>query len=260
MTEENPSSSPDSELVSETSGDDFQLHPPRAVSAERGVAWISEGFSLFKQDAATWIGICIVGFIVLIVLSVVPVINLLTPFTSCIWVGGLMLGCYARYRGEKVEVTHLFEGFKKPMVPLLLTSLILAVVSGFIFFVSFMITLGPIIFKVITSGDPFALLTGGIDFLPLILAFLIVFALILPVMMMAWFAPALIAIHNVGIIKAMGMSFKACLKNIIPFSIYSTLLTLCYIVAMIPLFLGLLVIVPVFYTSIFASYKDIFVD
>lgn len=39
----------------------------------------------------------------------------------------------------------------------------------------------------------------------------------IPFMMAIWFAPALIAINDVPVIEAMKLSFKGCLKNMVPF-------------------------------------------
>jgi uncharacterized membrane protein len=58
--------------------------------------------------------------------------------------------------------------------------------------------------------------------------------------------------------EAMKNSFVACLKNIIPFLIYSVILLVLAIVASIPVMLGFLVLGPVIVGSLYASYRDIF--
>jgi len=77
--------------------------------------------------------------------------------------------------------------------------------------------------------------------------------------MLFWFAPTLVVLHpEVGVMEALGLSFRACLRNVLPFLLYGVVLFVLAIVATIPLMLGWLVLWPVLIGSIYASYKDIF--
>ena len=58
----------------------------------------------------------------------------------------------------------------------------------------------------------------------------------------------------------MKASFVACLKNILPFFVYSVIATLLALVASIPMGLGWLVLGPVMAASLYTSYRDIFFD
>ena len=44
--------------------------------------------------------------------------------------------------------------------------------------------------------------------------------------MMVWFAPALICLHDIKPWQAMKMSLQACLRNIVPFIVYSLVMLL----------------------------------
>ncbi|MEP7371334.1 MAG: hypothetical protein ABI659_03815, partial [Nitrosospira sp.] len=55
-------------------------------------------------------------------------------------------------------------------------------------------------------------------------------------------------------------SFFACLKNIIAFQIYGITLVALTILAAMPYGLGLFILVPTLFASIYASYRDIFAD
>ncbi|MBA3904416.1 MAG: hypothetical protein C0522_12225, partial [Rhodocyclaceae bacterium] len=90
------------------------------------------------------------------------------------------------------------------------------------------------------------------------LAMLIMLALMVPLAMAIWFAPALVIFRNVAPLEAMKASFFACLKNIVPFLVYGVILFVLGIIAMIPFGLGLLVLVPVMMGSVYASYVEIF--
>ena len=74
------------------------------------------------------------------------------------------------------------------------------------------------------------------------------------------FAPALAMFHQQGPAEAMKASFVACLKNILPFFVYSVIATLLALVASIPMGLGWLVLGPVMAASLYTSYRDIFFE
>ena len=57
----------------------------------------------------------------------------------------------------------------------------------------------------------------------------------------------------------MRSSFYGCLKNAMPFLLYSVVGLLLFIVALIPLGLGLLVFGPVIWGTMYVGYRDIFV-
>ena len=76
--------------------------------------------------------------------------------------------------------------------------------------------------------------------------------------MMIWFAPALVILNDMGAVEAMKRSFSGCIKNILPFLLYGVIAMVLVILGMIPLFLGLLVVIPVLTAAIYTSYKDIF--
>jgi uncharacterized membrane protein len=111
----------------------------------------------------------------------------------------------------------------------------------------------------ILSGDTGAL--GGLLVgagLGTLLVLLIVMAVALPIFMAFWFAPALVAISNMSPIDALAASFKGCLKNILPFLLYGIVFLVLFILGSIPLGLGLLVVLPLVFTSTYAAYRDIF--
>ncbi len=250
MSDQNPYESPSS-TVAENSG---ELHEPRMVGIGRGSSWLGEGFGYFKQSAGAWIGTCIVGFVIMIVLSIIPLVNIFAGLLTYVWLGGLMIGLRAQDEGESFQVSHLFAGFSYRFGALLGLGAILFVVSMAIAFATF----GSMYWSMVGGGfDPAAIENGMTD---IVLPMLIMMLVMIPLFMAVWFAPVLIVSHDVSIFKAMSLSFKACLKNFLPFFLYGILLFILLMVGMIPLGLGLLVVVPMLYGSIYSSYKDIFID
>src|SRR2546423_1197717 len=83
---------------------------------------------------------------------------------------------------------------------------------------------------------------------------LVIVALLLPLFMALWSAPALAMFHQQGPAEAMKASFVACLKTILPFLVYSVIALLLALIASIPLGLGWLVLGPVMAASLYTSY------
>jgi len=55
-------------------------------------------------------------------------------------------------------------------------------------------------------------------------------------------------------------SFGACLRNFIPFLLYGIVMLVLFLVAVIPIGLGLLVMIPLSLTSTYAAYRGIFTE
>ncbi|MEN6587182.1 MAG: BPSS1780 family membrane protein, partial [Sulfuricella sp.] len=88
----------------------------------------------------------------------------------------------------------------------------------------------------------------------------VVMALLLPLLMAYWFAPALVLFDGLPAKQAMKLSFAACLRNVLPFTLYGVVGLVLFVLGSIPLGLGLLAVIPVlFATSIYTAYRDIFV-
>ena len=87
---------------------------------------------------------------------------------------------------------------------------------------------------------------------------LIAVALILPVIMAGWFAPALVVFHQVAPWSAMKLSFRACLRNFWVLSWWGILAFLLCLLGTLMLFIGLLVVMPVLEYSIYLAYREIF--
>jgi len=93
----------------------------------------------------------------------------------------------------------------------------------------------------------------------LLLALFLSSALMLPLSMAFWFAPALVFFNNMTAADALRASFGACLKNIPVFLVYGLIVMVLLFFAALPAGLGLLVLLPVISGSAYASYRDIFV-
>jgi uncharacterized membrane protein len=76
--------------------------------------------------------------------------------------------------------------------------------------------------------------------------------------MAVWFAPPLVILDNVPAVRAMQLSVRACLLNLLPFLLYGVIMVGLLVVAMAPLLAGLVLWVPLAVISNYTSYRDVF--
>src|ERR1044071_2211458 len=75
----------------------------RGVSAGRGWDWIVGGWDLFKKNPGMWIGLVVVGAIIMIVLAFIPFIGSLALMVlGPVFGAGVMLGCRALAEGGEL--------------------------------------------------------------------------------------------------------------------------------------------------------------
>ena len=232
-----------------------QMHSPRNVGIVRGIEWLADGMRLFGANAAAWIGICVVGFVMMLalgILNVIPGAGLLIGIFTYVWIGGLMIGCRDADQGAELKLNHLFAGFQHRLDTLVLLGIINQILSVLIM----LAVVGPLYWDILMGNEwtpnPQTIIED------VVLPMLIAFSLLLPLMMCTWFAPALIVLQNKPVIEAMKLSFIGCARNVLPFLLYGVVQLVAAIVAALPFFLGLLVFIPMLYGSIYAAYKDIF--
>jgi uncharacterized membrane protein len=228
------------------------------------VDWWRDGWRYFAAAPWVWIGLAFAFFVILILISLVPVIgSIASTILSPVLAAGMMAACQAQDRGGAPTFNHLFAGFGERLMPLIVvgllylvgTLIIAAAVAAIL-----VATVGVSGVSALWSLDPtqiglgmLATLGAGAFF-----AVLVGTLFALPLMMASWFAAPLVMLRNEEPVNAMKASFAACLVNMWPMTVYGLVGIVLMIVATIPLGLGWFVLWPVIATSVYASYKDIF--
>jgi uncharacterized membrane protein len=229
----------------------------RVVPAANGWKWIVDGWALFMRAPGMWIGIALLWMVLLLAVGFIPVVGTLaTPIVGIAFAAGLVLGCRALDQGGELKVEHLFAGFRERFGTLASVGLIYLAAAILITLVT-ALAVGFKLYALLSAGPADA--EAIIELLLLAaLTVLIWVALMLPVVMAAWFAPCLVVFRHMGAMQAMRASFAGCLKNFVPFLLYGLVLLVPAILATIPFALGWLVLAPLVITSLYTSYKDIY--
>ena len=235
---------------------------PRFCPAANGWHWVKDSFSLFKVNWLIWIVMILIWFVITVAPNAIPVVNIIASLFAPVFTGGMMLGARAQDTGEALRVTHLFDGFKQQLRALFNVG----VLYSLGFFLAAMLTA---MFLILFLGEanvqqmlqnieqevsPDAATVSA----ALLLGPLLLLALVIPLMMGLWFAPALVVFHKMPAYAAMKLSFSGCLANMIPFLIYGLVMLVLMMIAAIPFFLGFVILFPVIFISQYVSYKDIF--
>lgn len=243
--------------------------PPRTVSIGHGLTWITSGWGFFKRNPIGWstsTGLLLAIWVLLLSIPMLgPLLfNLLFP----VFFAGLMLGCRAMEKGGKLELGHLFAGFRENASALVSVGGVYLL--GMLVVIAIVSSSGslPRLPEKPTPDDVTALqkelqnMKGGI------LAGLIV---LIPVLMLTWFAPLLIVFRRMSVLPALQTSLSACLRNVGAFVLYGLIVVLLWVAATLPMaggprnalsdiltIVALVVVLSVIFGSIYASYTDIF--
>ena len=241
---------------------------PYAVSASQGWAWISGGFGHFKTNPWTWILVTVSYALVIMALSLMPLLGgILASLMAPILTGGLMVGAHDQARGKSLVFQHLFAGFSSNVGQLVaagalyLGGMMLAAIPA-VLLVGGPLVLGMSSMDPNTFGGDRQFMVGamqdGFAGQTFLLAILVAALLMLPVAMAYWFAPALIAVDGLGAWSAMKLSFRGCLRNVLPLLVFGVLGLVLIIVGSLPMLLGLLVVMPTLIAAMYVSYRNIF--
>mgnify|MGYP005814179619 CR=1 FL=1 len=250
----------------------------RRVPTGHGVAWLVQAYYFFKLNPKVWLGCILAMMFIMLFISLTqiltPVIQILAP----VFTAGLMYGNQQLKNNQEFNFNHLFKGFNFQFNKLALIGLIYLGCALLSYMISELIInyLGYPVVEI----TPEMLKAGGIDtetmqayIISMSLLSLFMMALMLPVFMAYWFAPALIILRKCEPIDALKRSFYACTLNMKAFLIYGLaamaaiiviglilvlLWTIIPALSMLLLLFSTLALTCIFYASMFTSFDDIF--
>ena len=238
-----------------------------------------EAFQIFRRRPLAWLMLHALLLFIGSAMMLIPLIGplifaLLTP----VFMAGLMLGCRSVEDGGRVELAHLFQGFRHNATQLVTVGGVY--LAGQVVVAGVMLYLGgdelrSVASGVIQDGADVPALSTSTDRLSF--ALLIGAALFTPLAMAVWFAPPLVALDGMPAFAAMRLSIRACLGNLLPMLVYAggltgllmlDLLAVRLILSVLPAGIGFLrgftavaafmLWVTLTMLSVYTSYRDLF--
>ncbi|MFT3961878.1 BPSS1780 family membrane protein [Propionivibrio sp.] len=246
------------------------------LPAARGLRWLVEGFSIFQHRPALLSFLVLGYWLSMAVVSAIPLFGQLASFLLIpAFSVSLMNACRLIDRKEELPPQVLFSGFHRNLHTLLTLGVIYVLATLVVLGLSALFD-GGLLFRMLVMGEAPA--REALDKTSVFISAQLTVVLLIPIILAFWFAPVLVAWHDMPAGKSLFFSLVACLRNWRPFLLYS--LTIGIIGVFVPRLIdGLLgggdgvgqllptmltvmvslILLPTLYASFYISYRDIFV-
>ena len=231
--------------------------------AKAGLLWIKQSFALFASQPAGWVSL--LSCWLLLSLAVALIIPVAGPPVAWVLQPGLFAGFVIAARdqaaGKRVMIAHLLAGFRFNGRALVMLGSITLLAEIMVTVVLRLIGL-PGAEQALPADGTFDLqkfaqanaeLLRGKEWL--------VFAGFGAVMLtkaVLWFAVPLLALHPMRVSHAIRWSFYAFIGNFMPLVVFGMTMMAIFVLAMLPLMLGLMVAAPLYAIAHFTSYQRVF--
>ena len=227
------------------------------VPARVGLVWIKLAFDLFRAQPVGWISLVAAWVMATLGLSLVPFIG--TAIAGILqpgFFGGFVIAARDQEAGKPVGIHQLLAAFQvngRALVTIgsitLLANLLVVISLG-------MLGL-PLNIAPDAEGVPdmraYARSLEGKEWI-LILGI----TLTTTIKAALWFTAAILALNKMPATHAIRWSCYALIANFLPMLVFGTLMTVIFILALLPLMLGLLVAMPIIAIAHYVSYRDTF--
>jgi len=243
----------------------------RKVDARHGWQWLVRGLELFRKDPAHWLMLIALLFIGSRVLLAVPYLGLLVVLITPNFLAGLTHGAQALEQGKPLRLGYLASGFLKNAGHLVTLGGV-SLLGHFLMLVAMTTVARAALSDVVQTMSTGAITQETVAAMRvaaprLLLSVCMGLAIAVPVMLAVWFAPMLVFFDDVKPGPAMLMSLWACLRNLMPMLVYAIALMGPLLVMMqigVALTrqpdMGIWLLAPVLVPSLYASYRDLFVQ
>jgi len=236
----------------------------KKLNAARGWIWVKQGYQLIMRNPLLSITLALIGALSMFVALKVPLFGpLLAVLMMPVLMAGYMRVCRALEEEEEVELTHLFAGLKKNAARLIalgsFTVLGLLIASAAMMFIGGE-ALTTLLEDFQSTSDPQllaeALRAAGSG---VALSLLVGFTLTIVLILALQYAPMLVFFNDMPPFAALRASLSGTLRNLIPYTVYSLIMqVIALVLSMLPFNIGLIMLLPLGFTSLYVSYRNIF--
>lgn len=232
---------------------------PKRHPMGRGWIWIRTGFDIFNKGMGASVAMIVLWFLVGMLLEQLPAGSFISQLLYMVWGAGWVAVAQRGYGGQPLQFADFFAGFRHKLTPLILGGLLVLSLFCLLLLACFaLLHLWDL--TGLLSQDPETLTVTPEQAQGFMLCLLLFLALLVPLLMAITFAPALIFFHEVGVWQAAKLSFAGCLRNMWPFLWWGLLGALLLLLGAALFLVGLLVVLPAINYSIYAAYRDIYLE
>lgn len=236
----------------------------RKLNAARGWTWVRQGYQLIMRNPMLSVALSLVCTLAMFFAISIPLFGpLLAVLLMPLLMAAYMRVCRALEEDEAVELPQMLAGLKThrsslialggyTLLGLLLSSMAMLIVGGE--------ALNKLLEKFQSGNDPQLLVDAmssagsGVAW-----GLMLGFALVCMLMMAFQYAPMLVFFSEVPPLAALRLSLSGFLRNVIPYTIYSLIIqAIGVVLSMLPFGIGLIAFIPLCFTSLYVSYRNIF--
>lgn len=234
------------------------------LKAAYGWRWIKQGYQLIMLNPLMAVALALIcAFAMFAALSITEVGPFIAVLLMPVLMAGYMRVCRALEEEEDVELAHLFTGFQKHT--LRLATLGGFIILGMIVIVTVMTYIGgdeliTLLEKYKSANDQQVLADAmsaakpGVAF-SLMAGFALSFVLTLALQ----YAPMLVLFNDMPPLAALRAGIAGSMRNIVPYTVYSIIMqAIAVVLSILPFGIGLTVLIPLIFTSLYVSYRNIF--
>jgi uncharacterized membrane protein len=227
------------------------------VPAARSLIWLREGWQLFMKHPAVWAIMGVATFLLLAIAVWLPLIGrVLAMVVLQVLAGGMIAA--ARHADETgaLGINELWEGLRKHAANLAMIGVLQGITLTAAGILAMLTSLALGLLLDITGLSHFDWITVVLSWLAdLFVSFIVVMGMLLAL----WFAPALVMLNRASPFDAMRLSFRATIQNAGASALLGLLLILGILLILAVTFgFGIVVIIPLVATTIYASWRDVF--
>jgi hypothetical protein len=206
----------------------------RTIDPGAGINWLQGGWAAFKAGGALLIGMVFVSVLAVLILRFVPWVGaLLAPIVGTFLYAGMLNSLHGHAGGRSMQFDDLWSAFSNQdqMIHLAIVALVP--------------TLGSLLQNTLAGGFIGWFLSAAIG---------------LAVLALTYFAVPLVLFRKQEAPQALKASFDGVLANLPAVIVFWIACIVLLFVAMIPVGLGLLVLIPVLLGAAYEAYAEIYGD